>query len=226
MPRRAQLLASLPVVLLLVLAGVVTLRATASDAVSEAGWCERYAASHAAAAALPLTGQGRRVVVIGDSWSSGWRLDDPAAAWPAQLPGRVSVDGFPGSGFSETASPCGKVSFADRAATAGAGADALVVVEGGLNDFDQTYDAVRRGFVRLVGELQGADLVVVGPAPAPARLAGARRVDGWLRSLSEEYAVRYVSAISLDLPYLPDGLHPTRAGHREFGDFVAAALAG
>ena len=40
----------------------------------------------------------------------------------------------------------------------------------------------------------------------------------------ERYGVGYLSMLDADLPYLDDGLHLTAAGHRQFGDRVAAAL--
>ena len=190
-------------------------------AASRASVCHRFAADHAAVL-RHVSGRGRSVVVIGDSWSVGYKLTDPEAAWPSRLPGRVRVDGFSGSGFSATASECGAVSYATRTRSArGAG---LVVVEGGLNDYDQSYAAVRSGFRLLLSRLRGRDVVVVGPAPAPLRLAGARRVDGWLAALSASAGVPYVSSIDLRLPYLPDRLHLTPAGHRTYGDWVARHL--
>jgi acyl-CoA thioesterase I len=203
----------------LVLAGLTVLHERAEA--SHASVCHRFATDHAARL-RHVTGSGRSVVVIGDSWSVGYRLTDPDRAWPSRLPGRVRVDGFSGSGFSADASPCGAVSYATRAGTA-RNAD-LVVVEGGLNDYDQPYAAVRAGFEALMARLKGRDVVVFGPAPAPRRLAGARRVDRWLAALAESSGVDYVSSIHQRLPYLPDRLHLTPAGHREYGDFVAAHL--
>jgi acyl-CoA thioesterase-1 len=205
----------------LALAGLAVLRERA--VASHASICHRFEGDHATQL-RHVHGSGRRVVVIGDSWSVGFKLTDPDRAWPSRLPGRVQVDGFSGSGFSARASTCGTVSYATRTRTARA-AD-LVVVEGGLNDYDQPYAAVRAGFDRLMSRLKGRDVVVFGPAPAPRRLAGARRVDGWLAALSESAGVDYVSSIRLRLPYLPDRLHLTLAGHREYGDFVAAHLPG
>lgn len=205
----------------LVLAGALVLRGRASA--SDAGRCERYAAERTQRAHA-VSGTGPRVAVIGDSWSVGHLLPDPARSWPSRLPGRVVVDGFSGSGFSAEASRCRHVSFADRVRST-RGAD-LVVVEGGLNDFDQPYAEVRAGFDRLMGELAGRRVVVVGPAPAPLRLTGARRVDGWLAGLCARSDVDYVSTIGLRLPYLRDRLHLTAAGHRVFGDYVASRLPG
>lgn len=205
----------------LALAGLVSMHERA--VASRAAGCHRFAADRAARLAH-VAGSGRRVVVIGDSWSVGYKLTDPARAWPSRLPGRVRVDGFSGSGFSAHASACGSVSYATRTRTAQR-AD-LVVVEGGLNDFDRSYAAVRAGFGLLMARLHGRDVVVVGPAPAPSRLAGARRVDRWLATLSRSAGVDYVSSIHLRLQYLPDRLHLTAAGHREYGDFVARHLPG
>jgi acyl-CoA thioesterase-1 len=220
--RRAAL--SVPLALLLVVglavAGVVVVRDRASA--SHAAGCHRFAADHAARL-REVSGSGRSIVVIGDSWSVGYKLTHPDQGWPSRLPGRVRVDGFSGSGFGADDSPCGAVSYATRVGSA-RGAS-LVVVEGGLNDDDQPYAAVRAGFDLLISRLRGHRVVVFGPAPAPLRLAGAVRVDGWLAALSRAAGVDYVSSIGLThLPYLPDRLHLTPAGHRTYGDFVASHL--
>lgn len=204
----------------LALAGLVAMRGRANA--SSAAQCHRFSADHAAELQR-VTGSGRRTVVIGDSWSVGYKLTHPDRGWPSRLPGRVRVDGFSGSGFSAHASECGAVSYAARARTARSAE--LVVVEGGLNDYDQPYAAVRAGFRLLMARLKGRDVVVFGPAPAPRRSAGARRVDRWLAGLSAAAGVDYVSSIHLTgLPYLSDRLHLTPAGHREYGDWVARHL--
>lgn len=184
--------------------------------------CDRFART-AAARAERDTGEGRRVVVIGDSYSVGLGLEQPAASWPSRLPGRVHVAGFSGSGFSLRASGCGKVSFADRAAAAVVSAE-LVVVEGGLNDFDHTDTEIREGFRALVRAVGDVPLLVVGPPPAPSRAAEVPRVDALLAALAASHDAAYLSMADADLPYLPDGLHLTADGHVEFGDLVAAAL--
>lgn len=207
--------------LVAVLTGYVAARAGAHG-----DRCARFAADSTARAAA-VSGSGRDVVVIGDSWSAGLGLTDSAASWPSRLPGRVRVAGFSGSGFSAHASDCGAVSFADRARSAVRSGTDLVVVEGGLNDVDQPSAAIVSGFSRLMDSLSGvpADrVVVVGPASAPARAAGVARVDLLLGALAEQAGVAYVRTSDLDLDYLPDGLHLTPAGHRVFGDAVAARM--
>ena len=201
-------------------AGWVTSRAGAGDS-----RCDRFAADSAARAAA-VTGSGDDVLVIGDSYSAGLGLDDATASWPSRLPGTVHVAGFSGSGFSRSASPCGPVSFAARAPSALLdSAGPLVVVEGGLNDFDQTPAAITAGFDRLMAVLGGHDVVVVGPVSAPARAGRVPAVDALLARLSASYGVAYVSTTGLDLPYLDDRLHLTPAGHETFGDYVAERIA-
>jgi acyl-CoA thioesterase-1 len=172
-----------------------------------------------------VTGHGPRVVVIGDSYSVGLGLRHPEQSWPSRLPGQVHVYGFSGSGFSRHASSCAGSQYAERAADAIAGSPgALVVVEGGLNDYDQPTADLREGFRGLVQVLGGHRVVVVGPPPAPARAAAARRVDAVLAQESARAGVQYVSMIHEQLRYLGDRLHLTPPGHVDFGNVVRAAL--
>lgn len=203
---------------------LLTLHATRARG-ADLSRCERFAAE-SVARAHTVTGSGERVVVIGDSYSAGLGLSSPATSWPSRLPGAVHVAAFSGSGFSRGASECRGVSFADRARAALRGGADLVVVEGGLNDYDQPLADIRAGFARLLRVLDGLRVVVVGPAAAPSRAAGVPRVDALLARLAARHGVPYVAMSGLDLPYLPDDLHLTPAGHRAFGDRVAAALAG
>ena len=207
------------------LAGVLTLLVSGGATGADAEHCARLATQSQARERM-VTGHGERVAVIGDSYSVGLGLRDPATSWPSRLPGRVQVFGFSGSGFSAHSSPCRNVTYADRAAQALGSRPALVVVEGGLNDYDQPTGAVREGFRALIRDLRGHDVVVVGPPPAPARAAAAERIDALLRAESTRAGVRYVSVIDHPFSYLDDELHLTPAGHRDFGRLVADALDG
>lgn len=191
---------------------------------AEAARCERFTAEAQARRADAPVVDGRRIVVIGDSWSAGLGLDDPDDAWTSRIPGRAHVDAFSGSGFSRFASPCDGAAFGDRAARAVAGGADLVLVEGGLNDVDQPLRSVRAGFAAVMRALDGAPVVVVGPASAPARAHGVERVDALLERLAEAHGATYVSTLGLTLSYLDDGLHLTAEGHRDFGDFVASEM--
>lgn len=171
--------------------------------------------------AAVITGSGAEVLVIGDSYSvgAGVRARD---SWPVRLPGRVRVAGFSGSGFTLGASGCGDVSFATRAARALHRSTELVVVEGGLNDYDQSIEDLDAGFARLMQVLEGRQVLVVGPPPAPERpRADVEAVDAALARLAAAHGVTYLSMIAVELTYLDDDLHPDPAGHRVFGDRVA-----
>ncbi|WP_168929663.1 GDSL-type esterase/lipase family protein [Nocardioides sp. GY 10127] len=193
--------------------------------------CAVYATDSTARAAT-VTGQGSDVLVVGDSWSAGLGLADPATSWPSQLPGRVHVAAFSGSGWSSGASACGpRFSFPARLTDAllGVAPEAPVVVAGGLNDYDMSDAAVAAGFARVVRTLTATDhpFVVVGPAPAPSRLAGAERVDALLARLAADAGVTYVSVIDVDdLDYLDDDLHLQAASHVRFGRLIARRIAG
>lgn len=177
----------------------------------------------AAARAALVTGTGPRILVIGDSYSVGVGAR-PERSWPVRLPGRVRVDGFSGSGFSSGASACGDVSYATRAAAGIAAAD-LLVVEGGLNDADQPAADLQAGFDRLMRELVGRSVLVVGPPPAPRlRYDDVAAVDATLARLAAAHGAAYLSMLDLELSYDDDRLHPDAAGHRVFGDRVAARV--
>jgi len=207
------------------LVGVLTLLVSGGAKGDTAAHCARLTVQSQAREHM-VTGHGRRIVIIGDSYSVGLGLRRPEASWPSRLDGRVHVFGFSGSGFSTHASACTEVSYADRAPYALRNGAALVVVEGGLNDYDQPEPAVRRGFRTLMNTLRGRHVVVVGPPDAPSRKAAARRIDAILRQESARAHVRYIPTTGHKLTYLYDDLHLTPAGHRAFGDLVARAIKG
>lgn len=207
------------------LVGVVTLLASAGATSTNRDHCTRLSAQSQARSQM-VTGHGQRVVVIGDSYSVGLGLRRPETSWPSRLPGRIHVFGFSGSGFSAHSSPCRDVSYAARAPQALRGGADLVVVEGGLNDYDQPTSAIRSGFRSLARELAGHRVLVVGPPPAPVRATAARRVDAVLRAESARAHVRYLPMITESLPYLGDRLHMTPAGHVDFGNVVRRSLVG
>lgn len=215
------------VVLLLVVASLATYLFVDRAASEELPACERFTVQ-ARERAETVTGSGHSVVVIGDSWSVGMGLEDLSRSWPRYLDGEVRVAGFSGSGFTDDASPCTAVSYAERVPAAVAGHPDLVVLEGGLNDVDQTDTAVRAGVRAALRAVRrnapGARVVMVGPASAPARIAKVPRIDRLLREEAARAGVQYVTTAVLDLSYLAGGLHPTAEGHAVFGNTVARAI--
>jgi len=209
----------------LVLAVLMTLLASGGATGSNAERCTRLWTQSQVRERM-ITGHGDRVVVIGDSYSVGLGLRDPMTSWPSRLPGRVHVYGYSGSGFSARASSCPHVEYDDREPQALQSGAGLVVVEGGLNDFDQPASALRSGFRTLIGQLAGRRVLIVGPPAAPARAAAARRVDAVLRQETARAGVPYVAMTGYRFSYLQDRLHLTPAGHRDFGTIVAKAIKG
>jgi acyl-CoA thioesterase-1 len=199
--------------------------APAISAAQVADRCDSFAAASDAREAQVVGRSGPRVLVLGDSWSVGLRLAHPDESWPAQLQGeRVRVDGFSGSGYAAKASPCAGASFAQRARQAARRDYDLVIVQGGLNDVDRSPAEIRTGVRAVLAAFEGTRVVLIGPASAPSRAVGVPRVEALLADEAQRAGVRFVAASDLALPYLPDRLHLTATGHREFGEFVAAAV--
>ena len=206
------------------LGGVGGAVVTAHGASSAVSTCRAIAAASALRHAA-VTGDGPRVVVIGDSYSQGAHLADPRRSWPSMLPGQVVVDGFSGSGFAPAASPCSGEAFGARVARALAQDPALVVVQGGLNDYDVPASELRSGVRDVLAQLDGRRAVLVGPPGAPSRAAQVVGVDAMLATEAARAGVPYVRTSGWHLPYLPDRLHLTADGHRTFGEAVAAQVA-
>lgn len=214
---------AVPALLLVLVAAAVLTVQSVDRAGAGTSYCARHSVQ-AAQRAEAVTGAGAPVTVVGDSWSVGLGLDEMTGSWPSRLPGRVTVAGFSGSGFSRTASPCGDESFGTRVDDLPS--SGLVVVQGGLNDHDRSTTAITLGFGRLMAALEGRRVVVVGPATAPSRASAVPRVDRLLARLAAATDAPYVATSDLRLPYLPDRLHLTAEGHAMFGDAVAERLAG
>ena len=178
-------------------------------------------------AVTPITVGTPTVVVLGDSYASGFALAEPRLAWPTQL-GRlkrweVFVDGVAGTGLTNggfCAQP-----YASRVGQVLLHHPQRVLVEVGLNDTGASGAALQRAADALLGRLSAvAQVDVVGPPPVPAKLlADLQRVDGTLRAATQRARRHYISTLAWSLPYLPDGVHLTVAGHRAFAAQVAAA---
>lgn len=172
-----------------------------------------------------LTGRGPLVAVLGDSYAVGLGLRTPERSWAAALPGRVRVHGFSGSGFAAGSSPCLGASFPERVDRLPTSAR-TVVVQGGINDVDRPSGEIVAGVQAVLRRLEDRTVLVVGPAPAPRRTARVARVDAILARECRRAGVAYLSMLDRELTYLRDRLHLTPAGHTDFGEAVAAGVAG
>jgi lysophospholipase L1-like esterase len=170
-------------------------------------------------------------VVLGDSYTAGSLLPNPRLAWSTLL-GREKhwktyAEGVPTTGVT-TDGFCPGQNFLARLPKALAHHPQILVVQTGLNDARSAPGAVRSQTEDLLRKASNVPAqVVVGPPPAPATpLAELRRVDRELRAACQLPHCRYVSALSWKLPYAPDRLHLTDAGHLLFATQVATALGG
>ena len=186
-------------------------------------------------------GPGSRLVILGNSFSSGWNGAGLGAhGWPAIL---AKTRGWsatnlavPGTGFENpgwTSQPIGS-----RVAAAIAAQPDVLVVAGGHNDsrwsVAATSAAADRVLARLRRALPDATILIVAPiwrdGSPPARCLALR--DHLRRSAAALGAV-FVDPLtdrwfagSRHALIGPDGLHPTDDGHRFIARAMLAALAG
>lgn len=133
-------------------------------------------------AVTPITVGTPTVVVLGDSYASGFALAEPRQAWPTQL-GRVKrwevfVDGVAGTGLTNggfCAQP-----YASRVGQVLLHHPQRVLVEVRLNDTGASSAALQRAADALLGRLSAvAQVDVVGPPPVPAKLLGRLATGRW-----------------------------------------------
>jgi lysophospholipase L1-like esterase len=176
-----------------------------------------------------IPGGPRRVYVLGDSYAQGAFLDDPRRSWArtfAETTGAtVQVDGLSGTGFVADGF-VGDHSFDQRLARALAWAPDVLVVQGGNNDLLVPLGSVEVAAEALLTATSDRQVVVVGPAPMPARAGSALDdVDRTLGEVTKRSGAKYVQASRwAALTFMADDTHLTQAGHDLFGRQVAAAL--
>ncbi|MBT2585626.1 SGNH/GDSL hydrolase family protein [Arthrobacter sp. ISL-95] len=170
---------------------------------------------------------GKRVAVLGDSYTAGEKLQDRSAGWVFDLAhdqgwtlyaDGIGNTGFTGEGF------CGGQAFSSRTGPILDLAPELAIVQGGLNDTAANSADVEAAASALLEDLKSVhDVVLVGPVRAPAR-QGIETVDSALATAAGHHGRRYVSALDWDLPFLPDNLHLTEDGHARYAKLLAARL--
>lgn len=215
--------------LVVLVAGFVVVQRVRDDQRGNDACDQSVADSQVLDDANPVTTGVETIVVLGDSYSAGAFLADPLhEAWPVvmgeRLHATVIIDGIGGTGFTN-GGYCGDDAYATRADRVLSIEPDLVVVEGGLNDADAPPAEITAAAAEVLDELSGTPVVLVGPTNAPAKPA-APQVDAALaQACREADDCRYVSALGWDIELGADQLHPTAAGHRTFGEHVAAAIA-
>lgn len=174
----------------------------------------------------PFTFGSKRVDVLGDSYSVGTTLSDPQQqAWDVLLARRehwnLMVRGIGRTGFVN-GGYCGNQSFATRVRQVLADHPELVIIEGGLNDAGQPgIGAAARAALAMIPAT--IPVVVVGPTDAPGRSGTDKQTID--RELAAAAGKRYISPLSWQLQFGPDGIHMTAEGNRALADRLAAALA-
>lgn len=172
-----------------------------------------------------IAGDGRRAVILGDSYAGGYFLQDASDSWASTLAGtegwNTTIAGVGSTGFVNDSS-CGGDSFTARSSVLD-GAD-VVIIQGGLNDFRQNPDDVQAAARQLIESApSSAEVFLVGPTNAPARPEAAV-IDAALSEAVANTEARYISTQDWNLEYMPDGVHLTEAGHGMFAASVQDEL--
>lgn len=192
-----------------------------------AGPCRAIEASVEARGGWVTYGDGDGLIaVLGDSYAAGFGLDPGDASWPEILADEASasvmVDAIAATGYVNGGF-CGGDTFSTRVVELVALAPDVLVIEGGLNDWEAGERDVLEAARAVLADVDAPEVIVVGPARTPARpdVAG---VVGALSAAAGEAGATFVDVRTLELAFLADGLHPTPEGHRAFAAAVLAAL--
>jgi lysophospholipase L1-like esterase len=172
------------------------------------------------------SGSGPLLAVLGDSIAQGLRSPRPMETFPYLMgAGRVVVDAVGGSGYVNSG-PCGGARYSQRLSRVLADKPSALVVQGGTNDKKaKRFEAAVRTLFAEIRRTGPTRTVIVGPyPPGPSDRRWATRIDRTLQQESQRFGFRYVSLLTLHVPLLPDGKHPTHAGQRVIAGAVAVAL--
>jgi acyl-CoA thioesterase-1 len=191
----------------------------------------RLTASTAAErAALAAHASGPTAVFLGDSYTQGVGLshigDVYAYVTAAAMHWRAVLNAVGGTGYVSEG-PCRGQQFSARVPQVSAVDPAVVVIQGGLDDYQSPEQRIERAaeqvYAQLRHDLPNASVVVVGPHSVP-KVSDVRPVIDALRTASSKAHVTFIDASSWPLLFEKDGIHLTVAGHRIYGQQLARAM--
>lgn len=218
-----------------------------SGPVAGAGTTPGYVAPTPLAPSLRLKAlTSNDVVVVGDSWCTGYGSTNPAAdGWQAivakDLGWNVTAYGWSGSGYAVKVGTPPK-NFADRDNTLAVSVRvSLVVMQGSVNDFLSTDAAITSGFDDAVAALRGkfpsAQIVAFGPlSPQQGSVNRALEISALLSYAADQKGVVYLdpdgSAAGPWFPYasIPGYInaaashHPNDSGYQQIATKFEAAF--
>jgi len=196
-----------------------------------------------AAASLPVMGQERRVLAVGDSLFAGYGLATPADAYPARLEKALRARGInariTNAGVSGDTTAAGATRFAFVLKSQAQKPD-LVILEFGGNDILRALppEQTRANLAKMLAQAKAAKVpVLLMGMLAPPNLGAdyKAKFEPIYPALARQYGAKLVPfflAPVIDKPALiqPDHLHPTAQGVDTLVaatvDQVAAALPG
>ncbi|MFC7590317.1 SGNH/GDSL hydrolase family protein [Nonomuraea antimicrobica] len=177
------------------------------------------------------------VMFVGDSFTVGSgpvpRRQSYASQTARLLGGRPVIAGASGTGFCNEGRAGRTFERSFEVELAGRPAPALLVVSGGHNDRRCGATQVREAAVRLLARVRthwpDTRTVVVGPIFMGRTPRKAYAVRDALAQAAEAAGVSFLDPLGERWPpgaTLPDGVHPTLAGHESIAAWLAGELGG
>lgn len=174
---------------------------------------------------------GPTAFILGDSYATGWGLDDPADSFAYTLATAegwdATVAGFPGTGYTIDGN-CGDNSFDQR--LTGLSSDAeVVVIEGGLNDAIFDAEGASTAAAELLSQVAAtapdADIIVVGvPRVEGKHAASIEDTDAALKSAAENAGATFVDLSAVPI-VTTDGTHADAATHAAIASLISKTIA-
>jgi hypothetical protein len=190
--------------------------------------CEIVAVERDENGATPtITSGDRAVTVMGDSYTTGDHLTDPGQAWTRTVgesknwtltTAAVSYTGYINGGY------CGNQEFRTRTAEVLKTNPDLLIIEGGLNDYESSEAEIQNAASELIESFEVIpNVVLIGPVDVPSR-EGEAKVDSALRAAASKHGAEYISALDWDVEFGADKTHMTERGHRTYAELVETEL--